>query len=79
MPLLARVRTKLSDIAASMDAFSTRIAHVEARTIFWALVYAVTLGTGVFVRYLRAQVDLPAAADLKVGGFQGGVGLRVRF
>jgi hypothetical protein len=37
------------------------------------------LGTGVFVRYLGAQVDLPAASDLKVGGFQGGVGLRVRF
>jgi opacity protein-like surface antigen len=37
------------------------------------------LGTGVFVRYLRAQVDLPAASDLKVGGFQGGLGLRVRF
>ena len=37
------------------------------------------LGTGVFVRYLRAQVDLPAASDLTVGGFQGGLGLRVRF
>lgn len=37
------------------------------------------LGTGVFVRYLRAQVDLPAASGLKVGGFQGGLGLRVRF
>ena len=37
------------------------------------------LGTGVFVRYLRAQVNLPAASDLKVGGFQGGLGLRVRF
>lgn len=37
------------------------------------------LGAGLFVRYLRAQVDLPAASDVKVGGFQGGLGLRVRF
>jgi hypothetical protein len=37
------------------------------------------LGAGLFVRYLRAQVDLPAASGVKVGGFQGGLGLRVRF
>ena len=37
------------------------------------------LGAGVFVRYLRAQVDLPAASGVKVGGFQGGLGLRLRF
>jgi len=37
------------------------------------------LGGGIFVRYLRAQVDLPAASGVKVGGFQGGLGLRLRF
>ena len=37
------------------------------------------LGVGILVRYLRAQVDLPAASGIKVGGFQGGLGLRVRF
>jgi hypothetical protein len=37
------------------------------------------LGGGVFVRYLRATVDLPSASGVKVGGFQGGLGLRVRF
>jgi len=37
------------------------------------------LGGGIFVRYLRAQVDLPAASAVKVGGFQGGLGLRLRF
>jgi hypothetical protein len=36
------------------------------------------LGAGLFVRYLRAQVDLPAASGVKAGGFQGGLGLRVR-
>jgi hypothetical protein len=36
-------------------------------------------GGGIFVRYLRAQVDLPAASGVKVGGFQGGLGVRVRF
>jgi hypothetical protein len=36
------------------------------------------LGAGLFVRYIRAQVDLPAASGVKVGGFQSGLGLRVR-
>lgn len=38
-----------------------------------------SVGAGLFVRYLRAQVDLPAAAGVKVGGFQGGLGLRFHF
>jgi hypothetical protein len=38
-----------------------------------------SLGAGIFVRYLAAQVDLPAASGVKVGGFQGGLGLRFRF
>jgi len=37
------------------------------------------LGGGVFARYVRADVDLPAVSGVKVGGFQGGLGLRVRF
>lgn len=37
------------------------------------------LGGGVFVRYIAAQADLPSASGMKVGGFQGGLGLRVRF
>jgi len=37
------------------------------------------LGGGIFVRYLWAEVDLPAASGVRVGGFQGGLGLRVRF
>ena len=37
------------------------------------------LGGGVFVRYIAAQADLPSASGIKVGGFQGGLGLRVRF
>jgi hypothetical protein len=36
------------------------------------------LGAGLFVRYLAAKVDLPAASGVKVGGFQGGLGLRFR-
>jgi hypothetical protein len=36
-------------------------------------------GGGVFVRYVGAQADLPAASGVGVGGFQGGLGLRVRF
>ena len=37
------------------------------------------LGAGIFVRYILAQVDLPAASGVSVGGFQAGLGLRVRF
>jgi len=36
-------------------------------------------GAGVFVRYAGGSVDLPAVSNVKVGGFQGGLGLRVRF
>jgi outer membrane protein with beta-barrel domain len=37
------------------------------------------LGGGVFVRYIAAQADLPSVSGIKVGGFQGGLGLRVLF
>ena len=36
-------------------------------------------GAGGYLRYAGASVDLPSVADLKVGGFQVGVGGRVRF
>jgi hypothetical protein len=36
-------------------------------------------GAGVFLRYAGGSVDLPAVSNVKVGGFQGGFGLRVRF
>ena len=34
---------------------------------------------GVFVRYVTAKTDLDSVADLKVGGVQAGLGLRLRF
>ena len=37
------------------------------------------LGAGVFLRYAGGSVDLPEVSNVKVGGFQGGFGLRVRF
>jgi hypothetical protein len=36
-------------------------------------------GAGVFLRYAGATADLPSAPDVKVGGFQFGLGLRLRF
>jgi hypothetical protein len=36
-------------------------------------------GAGAFVRYAGASIDLPSAANVKVGGFQIGIGLRLRF
>jgi hypothetical protein len=37
------------------------------------------LGAGVFLRYAGGSVDLPEVSNVKVGGFQGGFGLRLRF
>lgn len=34
---------------------------------------------GIFVRYVAATTDLPGVPDLKVGGVQAGLGLRLRF
>jgi hypothetical protein len=36
-------------------------------------------GGGIFVRYAGASADLPSVSGLHVGGFQAGIGLRVRF
>lgn len=36
-------------------------------------------GIGVWVRYTYGKLDLPDVKDLKVGGLQGGLGLRARF
>lgn len=36
-------------------------------------------GAGIFLRYAGATADLPSAPDVKVGGFQVGGGLRLRF
>jgi len=37
------------------------------------------IGAGLFIRYAGAKVDLDSVPDLKVGGFQAGLGARVRF
>jgi hypothetical protein len=36
-------------------------------------------GAGLFLRYAGGSVDLPDASDVRVGGFQTGLGLHVRF
>lgn len=36
-------------------------------------------GVGGFIRYAGGKVDLPAVEDMKVGGFQGGIGVRLKF
>jgi hypothetical protein len=41
--------------------------------------FAPRFGVGLFVQYAGASVDLPTAAPLTVGGFQTGLGLRLRF
>lgn len=49
MPVLPRVRAKLSDVAASLDAFSLRVSSVTFHALLWPLAYAVTLCAGVFL------------------------------
>ncbi|MFT3774484.1 MAG: DUF2079 domain-containing protein [Minicystis sp.] len=48
MPVLPRVRAKLKDIAAAMDAFSTRVSSVTVDVLLWPLAYAITLTAAVF-------------------------------
>lgn len=36
-------------------------------------------GVGIFVRYNGGSVDLPSATDVNFGGFQAGIGARLRF
>ena len=36
-------------------------------------------GVGVFVRYVAANLSLPSASSVKVGGIQAGGGFRLRF
>lgn len=44
-----------------------------------SFMFTPAVGVGLFVRYAGASVDLPAVEDLDVGGFQTGLGLRLRF
>lgn len=44
-----------------------------------AYMFSPQYGLGLFVRYVRGTVDLPAVSGLVVGGLQSGVGFRVRF
>ena len=37
------------------------------------------IGAGMFIRYNGGSLDLPSAPGLKVGGFQIGIGARMRF
>jgi hypothetical protein len=37
------------------------------------------VGAGAFMRYISGSVDLDSAPNLKAGGFQVGVGGRLRF
>lgn len=44
-----------------------------------AYLFTKQIGAGVYVRYIGASVDLPSAAGINVGGFQSGLGIRLRF
>ena len=37
------------------------------------------IGAGLFLRYVGSTVTVPGVGDLKVGGFQAGLGARIRF
>ena len=62
--MLSRVRTKLSDLAASLDAAAARLVHSVASLLVWPVLYAVAIGSGVFV--LRHLTWVPALDTNKV-------------
>lgn len=64
MPVLSRVRTKLADLAASMDATVTRLAHMTLSLLPWPMLYAVALGSGTFV--LRHPTSVAVLDNNKV-------------
>ncbi len=61
--MLSRVRTRLSDVAASMDAASARLGHAVPLAL-WPALYAVTLGEGLFA--LRHLGDVPHLENNKL-------------
>jgi hypothetical protein len=73
------------DIPAGTQA-AAPVIETQSKNAVGALVsvdfnYLVTrmIGAGIFIRYAGAKAALDAAPDLKVGGLQGGIGLRLRF
>ncbi len=82
MPVLPRLRIKLREAAASMDALAARLGHLAVVLFFWPCVYATTIGTGAFlIRHLSwlALVDtnkVPTPDSIKmllwtIGAFVG--------
>jgi uncharacterized membrane protein len=56
--VLSRVRTRLSDVAASMDALSARLGHGVTLAL-WPALYAVTLGSGAYtLSHLATETPL---------------------
>jgi uncharacterized protein (TIRG00374 family) len=47
-PVLQRVRSKLREFAATMDAYVARLGHLAVVLFFWPVVYAATIGAGIF-------------------------------
>lgn len=58
------------DVTYKLTQLSRRIATLPGNP--W-------VGAGLLLRYAGSSVDLPAVNSLDVGGFQAGIGLRVRF
>jgi opacity protein-like surface antigen len=71
----ANAGTPITPVMANQSGTATGInIGVDARYMFTQM-----LGGGVFIRYNGGSVDLPDAQDLDAGGFQLGIGARLRF
>ena len=68
--------TQTANASAQSETGSSTGANVGVTFDYLA---AANYGVGVFLRWNGASVDLPSAKGVKVGGFQLGVGLRLRF
>lgn len=49
MAVLPRLRKKLGDLAGSLDAAASRLAHLAITLFLWPVLYAATIGTSVFI------------------------------
>lgn len=66
MPVLDRVRTKIRDLLASVDAFALRAAHRGMAAIVWPLLYGVVIGAGIFAIRHTSWLPLIDTNKIKV-------------
>jgi uncharacterized membrane protein len=63
--VLDRVRTKIRDLLAAVDAFALRSAHRGMPAIVWPLIYGIVIGAGIFAMRHTSWLPLIDANKIK--------------